>query len=1446
MTSASPESDPVSSCATPGSQPAARVGWSRWRKFVWLVLSLFLILSLTSGLLMQTQRGSVWLLQTLSSFVPGQLRLHEVQGSLAQGLRIAEIDYQNPQLKLRLRQVQMEIQWRELLHGEVLVSRLAMAGLDLQQLQASASHDNVVQDLSLPLRLNIVNWHIARLSWQGLGQSAQELLRDAEGSLAFQQQWQWQIRASSQHLQWQSNGHLAAAAPFQLQAHWQAQMPLASTVLATSGTTASTNKQPASDAARLQFQSDWQGSLSALTAELSAQVQAAAVSAAPAAANHQASRLSLKLSLRDVLNFDTRALSRHLTQLDLHLQNFNPADWHAAWPHADWQGSVQLNSTQAAQTKAQDGTNLELHAALKNHKPQSWDQHGLPVHEIQLAGQLGLQQAELRQIRLSLAGQGQMLGQAKLAWHERGFSQIDFTQQLRQINLQALDKRLQSSQINGQIKLQGVPQAQAKQTQQQGSASLLSALQIQAQLRERQAELELHANYLFATHKLQLNQARLQAQQASLHAEGEIQLSQTQPFTAQLIMQRFDPARWLKMPAGDISAELQLAGELQKMAAENKTGAVWRASLKNLQGQLAGASLKGEAEFRQELAQALQIKLARLDWGNNHLALQADLHEHSYWPKTLNLQLQARQLNLVDQVCTALNLPYRFAGEFEVNGNWSAKQSQWQVAARQLQMRWPENSLELAELSGRADLQWAATAHPESAAKAKPAGIWQAQVQAKNWQWQSPQSPPWLSQVSQLQNLNLQVSGTPAQHQIQLQQRWQNQAELRLALQASLQNAAQAAPSSWTDLVWQAKVQEFNLDLSKPAAQANQQYSLQQTAQLRWDGQAFSLQQADWRGPWLSVQLAELKLDQQGVRSQGKINQLAPLHWLNYLQKSPLLAGDLQLSADWKLDWPWMQANSRLTRQAEINLQRQAGDILIHDQEGTRLAVALGLQQWQLQARADARQVTWRSLAQGNKLGRWQANGQFDLTGDEPINWAQLNQQASLQAEIADLQWLGPILNPGLLLRGRLQAQAQFSGSLAQPRYQAEAQGRELQLAFAAEGLSLANGELDLSLEQNKLKVQKLAFSQAIQTAPAHPRLRGWNNAGQSGSLRAQGEIDLNQERGSIRAEMQQFPLLQSKDRYLVVSGNAEISEARQIWELSGKLQADAAYFKLPKMPAPSLSSDVVVHKALRENTSKARQVFKTRLDFSFDLGPRFVFVGRGLDTGLSGSLRLRGQDGAPLQASGSIRTEGGNYEAYGQKLEIARGILNFQDSPANPALNVLALRRGQAVEAGVEISGTVAKPKVSLYSEPSVPDAEKLSWLVLGRGSEQLAAGDASLLMSAAGAIFGGEGQRNIPKQIVNGLGFDDFSIGASSAQASRLPSQTVAGSTGNHSSSNDQVLSLGKRLSPDLVLSVERGLADASGALKLSWQLTRRISINARTGNESALDVNYTFAFH
>jgi translocation and assembly module TamB len=457
---------------------------------------------------------------------------------------------------------------------------------------------------------------------------------------------------------------------------------------------------------------------------------------------------------------------------------------------------------------------------------------------------------------------------------------------------------------------------------------------------------------------------------------------------------------------------------------------------------------------------------------------------------------------------------------------------------------------------------------------------------------------------------------------------------------------------------------------------------------------------------------------------------------------------------------------------------------------------------------------------------------------------APLSGQATLQ--IKDMSWMSQFLGAGINLRGELDAQGTLKGSIDAPDYQAKINGQDLQIAFTDLGILLPNGKLDARIDGSQFTLTSLKFSQAIKVPPKHEYLMNLPWLSQTGYVESTGAVDLKTLRGTINTTWEKFPFLQNPESWMVASGQAQLAESDSSWNLTGKLIADAAYFSVPKQAAPKLSGDVVVLKKNAKRSDDKSGGFQSSLDFNISTGDKFIFVGRGIDTRLDGDIRIRSKNGGTILATGSIQTEGGNYEGYGQQLAIDRGILNFQGPIDNPGLNIRAIRHGLPVEAGVEVLGTVDKPEVRLISEPNVPDPDKLSWLVLGRPSDQMAGSEATLLMSAAGAIFGSDDGSSIPSSIAHTLGIEDLSFGtASTSPESQLPVQTVAG-TINSTAPTDQVFSVGKRIAPDIVFSIERSLTDASNGLKLTWQLTRRFSIIGRAGSDTAIDGQYTFSFN
>ena len=203
----------------------------------------------------------------------------------------------------------------------------------------------------------------------------------------------------------------------------------------------------------------------------------------------------------------------------------------------------------------------------------------------------------------------------------------------------------------------------------------------------------------------------------------------------------------------------------------------------------------------------------------------------------------------------------------------------------------------------------------------------------------------------------------------------------------------------------------------------------------------------------------------------------------------------------------------------------------------------------------------------------------------------------------------------------------------------------------------------------------------------------------------------------------------------------------------------------------------------------------------------------------------MTGAAGA-LFAKGTVRAVRGTYTAFGQKLALERGSLIFAGPIDNPTLDIRAMRRISAVEAGVEVAGTLNSPFVRVVSEPPMPENEALSWLVLGRGPGDAMGGDLSMLPLAAAALLGQGDGESPTTGVARTFGLD--SIG-------------MRGGTGLGS----QFVTFGKRISDDIYVVYEQSLGATANVLKLEFNLSRRVLLRAETGEISAIGMFYRWAF-
>ncbi|MEE9477945.1 MAG: translocation/assembly module TamB domain-containing protein, partial [Roseateles sp.] len=227
----------------------------------------------------------------------------------------------------------------------------------------------------------------------------------------------------------------------------------------------------------------------------------------------------------------------------------------------------------------------------------------------------------------------------------------------------------------------------------------------------------------------------------------------------------------------------------------------------------------------------------------------------------------------------------------------------------------------------------------------------------------------------------------------------------------------------------------------------------------------------------------------------------------------------------------------------------------------------------------------------------------------------------------------------------------------------------------------------------------------------------------------------------------------------------------------------------------------------------------QTAVSLAVDFGRDFKVKGRGLATTLRGELQIA-QNGGPLRVTGKLRADGGQYAAYGQKLDIERGDISFSGAFDNPALDLLAVRPNLDVRVGVRVAGTALAPRVSLYAEPDMAETDKLSWLLMGRGPEGLGRTDTALLQRAALALVSGEGEGPTGRVLRN-LGLDELSL----AQSDDNTRATI--------------VRLGKQLSRRWYVGYERSLNATTGSWQLIYRIAQRFTLRAQGGDDNALDV-------
>ncbi|CAN5909441.1 hypothetical protein BH11PSE13_BH11PSE13_17960 [soil metagenome] len=625
------------------------------------------------------------------------------------------------------------------------------------------------------------------------------------------------------------------------------------------------------------------------------------------------------------------------------------------------------------------------------------------------------------------------------------------------------------------------------------------------------------------------------------------------------------------------------------------------------------------------------------------------------------------------------------------------------------------------------------------------------------------------------------------------------------------------------------------------------------------------------------------------LQSQGKLQGL-PMAWASALGANAALAdagitGDLLFDGDWDIDaGDALRAHARLARQSG-DIRVQAGEAALvtritsrgtgtasertmtaSDGDAVGPSTPAGLRQAELKvdAQGDAIKATlaWDSERAGQLNAEVssrvvQRDGGWQWAADAPL-------AGRLTAKLPSLGVWSILAPPGWRVAGTLEADATLSGNRAAPRWNGTLSANQLALRAPVEGLDLRDGRLRVALSGDRIEITEFTLKGG---AGSTTRIAGQSGnrstaaseaASDGGSLSARGEVRWSSDattsgsgiRMSVQGKLSRLRLLVRTDRQVTISGDAQARLENGQFIVRGDLKTDRAVIILPDETAPSLGTDVVVHSAAkdREAAEKAKREAAARaaentpstaaqprtakppdIAVTFDLGDDFAVQGRGITTRLEGKLDIRSTSlTAPPRITGEVKTVRGRYRSYGQELDVESGLARFNGPFDNPSLDILAIRPNITQRAGVQITGTAQSPRVRLYSEPALSDAETLSWVILGR-AQAGSGGESLLLQQAALALLGGLGKGGTGGSLASRFGLDEIGFKG----------------PGSGGDLRESAVTLGKRLSSDFYVTYERSIGGTFGTLFIFYDLTQRLTLRGQAGQKSGLDLIYTLKY-
>jgi translocation and assembly module TamB len=231
------------------------------------------------------------------------------------------------------------------------------------------------------------------------------------------------------------------------------------------------------------------------------------------------------------------------------------------------------------------------------------------------------------------------------------------------------------------------------------------------------------------------------------------------------------------------------------------------------------------------------------------------------------------------------------------------------------------------------------------------------------------------------------------------------------------------------------------------------------------------------------------------------------------------------------------------------------------------------------------------------------------------------------------------------------------------------------------------------------------------------------------------------------------------------------------------------------------------------------------------NIPPSHLFIrGRGLESEWQGDFHITGPANR-LAVTGTLNVVRGNFDFLGRRFNLTNGIIRYYGSiPPAPTFDITGETRAREITTRLVLSGYVSAPEIQLQSDPAMPQDEILARLLFNRNLTNISPMQALRLADALRTLSGRGHTFDLVGRTREFFGLEQLELRTAGGTPERTP-----GGTGTEEDTEGMALGIGKYLTEDVYVDVEKGVGNESGKVSVTIEITPSITLETEAGLDS-----------